>query len=104
MKMIERKGPVSLGHLVRITSKVDDFYPNLVGKMGVILSVDKCPEDQSDQCREYTILFDQDQVKIKNFHRESTVPIDGGNINETIFTDEEMFTILWYNGEKPNVI
>ena len=100
MKMIEDKGPVSLGHLVRISNNVNEFYPDLVGKMGVVINVVKCPGDYSDQCREYTLLFDQDQVKVKNFHRESTVPIDGGNINETIFTDEEMFTILWYDGEK----
>ena len=99
MKMIEGKGPVTLGHLVRITTKVNDFYPDLVGKMGVILNVDNCVGDYSDQCKEYTILFDQDQVKIKNFHRDSTVPIDGSNIEETIFTDEDMFTILWYGEE-----
>jgi len=96
MNLIEDKGPVTLGHLVRISSNVNEFYPDLVGKMGVVLNVDKCIGDYSDQCREYTILFDKKQVKIKNFHRDSTIPIDGGNINETVFTDEEMFTILWH--------
>ena len=100
MKLIEDKGPVSLGHLVRISNNVNDFYPDLVGRMGVVLSVDVCPGDYSGQCKEYTILFDEAQIKVKNFHRDSTAPIDGDNINETIFTDEEMFTILWHNGEK----
>ena len=97
MKMIEEKGSVSLGHLVRITNKVDEFYPDLVGRMGVVLNVDKCPGDYMNQCREYTILFDQEQIKIKNFHRDSTIPIDGPHGEETIFTDEDMFTILWYD-------
>ena len=50
MKMFEGKGPVTLGHLVRVTTKVNDFYPELVGKMGVILNVDNCVGDYSDQC------------------------------------------------------
>jgi len=85
---------IATGQLVRIEEAAKDFYPHLVGKLGIVLGITQYAGDTLTGHKEFTLLVGREIKKVKNYHPESTAPIDGLEDFITVLTDKEMFTIV----------
>ena len=92
--MSTEQNSIAAGQLVRIEEAVRDFYPNLVGELGVVLDISQYAGDTLTGHKEFTLLIGREIKRIKNYHPESTAPIDGLEDFATTLTDKEMFTIV----------
>ena len=92
--MSTEQNNIATGQLVRIEEAVKDFYPNLVGKLGVVLGIAHYAGATLTGHKEFTLLIGREIMKVRNYHPESTAPIDGLEDFATTLTDKEMFTIV----------
>jgi|TARA_R110002110_G_scaffold351101_1_gene561125 hypothetical protein len=92
--MTAEQDNIATGQLVRIEEAVKDFYPDLIGKLGVVLDITQYAGDTLTGNKEFTLLVGREIKKIKNYHSESTAPIDGLEDIVAPLTDKEIFTII----------